>query len=107
MKLFSQIDKRELSIAEIRDIAFWTTGQSHNSDWMAHRNGKLTSSMFSRAISVINNPQSTNIQLLRDDIYAPKNLAPVAARKWCIEHESVTIEENQNMTNNVVKPTGL
>ena len=73
---------KELRIEEIREIAFRTTGQSQNSDWMAHRYAKLTSSKFGRAISVIKNPHSTNIQRLRDDIYAPKNLDHVPAIKW-------------------------
>ena len=73
---------KELSIEEIRDIAFRTTGQSHNSDGMAHRYGKITASKFGRAISVIKNPHSTNIQHLRDDNCAPKNLDYVSAIKW-------------------------
>ena len=107
LKLLSQIDKKEVSSEEIRDIAFRTTGQSHNSDWKAHRSGKLTSSKFGRAIGVINNPHSTNIQRLRDDIYARKNLDHVPAIEWGLNYESVATDAYQNVSNNVVKPTGL
>ena len=99
--------QRELSIEEIRDIAFRTTGQSHNNAWMAHRYGKLTSSKFGRAISVIGNPHTTNIQRLRDDLFTPKNLDHVPAIKWGLDHEPVAIDAYHNMTSNVVKPTGL
>ena len=33
------MNQRELSREEIRDIAFRTTGQSHNSDWKCYRYG--------------------------------------------------------------------
>ena len=73
------MDKRELSTEDIRHIAFTPTDQNHNSDWMAHRYGKLTSSKFGRAISVMRNTNSKNIQRLREDINAPKNLDNVPA----------------------------
>ena len=75
------MDKKELTIEEIRDIAFTTTGQSCNSEWMANRDGKLRSPKYGREISVIRNPNSTNIQPLRDDIFAPKNVAHVPGIK--------------------------
>ena len=50
------MNQRVLSTEEIRDIAFRTTGQSHNSDWKAYRYGKLTSSKFGRAIGVMQTP---------------------------------------------------
>ena len=101
------MDKKDLSIEEIRDIAFSTTGQSHNCEWLAHRYGKLTSSKFGRARGVIKNPQSTNIQGLRDNIYAAKNLDNVPPIKLGLDHESMTIDAYQNMSNNVMKQTAL
>ena len=71
------MNNREFSPEEISDIAFMTTNQSHNSELMAHHYGKLTSLKFGRAIIVIRNQLSTNIQHLRDEIYAPKNLGNV------------------------------
>ena len=79
----------------------------HNSDWKAYRYGKLTALKFERAITVMRNPHSTNIQHLRDEIYAPKNLDHVQAIKWCQDHESVVIDAYQNSTGSIVKPTGL
>ena len=86
------MNKRELAIEEIRDIAFSITGPSHNSDWIAHRYGKITSSNFERVITVMRNPHSTDIQHLRDSIYAPKNLDRVPAIKWGLDQESVAID---------------
>ena len=101
------MEKKELSFVEIRAIAFRTTAHSHNSEWKAHSYGKLTSSKFGRVISVIKNPDSTNIQRLRDDIYAQKNPDHVPAIKWGMDHQSGAIDANLYMSNNVVKPTGI
>ena len=68
------MNNRQLTTEEIRDIAFRTTGQSHNNEWKSYRYGKLTSSKFGRAISVMRNPHPTNLQRLRDELYVPKNL---------------------------------
>ena len=56
------MDKRELSFEEIRDLAFRATVQDDNREWMAHRYGKLTPSKFGPPISVMGNPESTNMQ---------------------------------------------
>ena len=101
------MNQRELSREEIRDIAVRTTGQSHNSDWKCYRYGKLTSSKFGRAISVMRNPHPTNLQRLRDEIYVPKNLDHVPAIRWGLDHESVAIDAYQNKTDCIVKPTGV
>ena len=100
------MNNRELSIEEIREIAFRTTAQSHSSDWKAHRYGKLTSSKFGRAIYVIRNRHSTKIQHLRDDIYAPKYLDLIPAIEWGVDHESLAIDTYQNTSGRIVKPTG-
>ena len=71
------MNQREVTTEEIRDIAFRTTGESHSSDWKAYRDGKLTSSKFGRSISVMRNPDPTNLQRLRDELYVPKNLDQV------------------------------
>ena len=97
----------ELSREEICDLAFRTTGQRSNYSWMAHRYGKLTSSHFGRAISLMNNPHSTNIQRLRDELFAPENLDHIPSIKWGVDHESVGIDAYQHITGNVVKPTGI
>ena len=76
------MNNRQLTTEEIRDIAFRTTGQSHNSDWKSYRYGKLTSSKFGRAISVMRNPHPSNLQRLRDELYVPKNLDHVPAIRW-------------------------
>ena len=86
------MNQRELSREEIFDIAFRTTGRSHNTEWKGYPYGKLTSSKFGRAISVTRNPHSTNIQHLRDEIFAPKNLDHVPAIKWGLDQESVAID---------------
>ena len=99
--------QRRLTTEEICDLAFRTTGQRNNSSWMSHRFGKLTSSHFGRAISAMNNPHSTNIQRLRDDLFAPKNLDHIPAIKWGVDHESVAIDAYQHITGHVVKPTGI
>ena len=65
------MDHTELAKEEIRDLAFITIIQNHNIDWIAYHYGKLTSSKFVRAISAINNPNSSYIQH-RDDIYAER-----------------------------------
>ena len=101
------MNNRQLTTEEIRDIAFRTTGQSHNSDWKSYRYGKLTSSKFGRAISVMRNPHPTNLQRLRDEIYVPKNLDHVPAIRWGLDHESVAIDAYQNKTGSIVKPTGV
>ena len=80
------MNKREWIIEEIRDIGFRTIGQSHQGDWIAHRYGKLISSKFGRAIIVMRDPHSTNIQHLRGDLYAPKNLDHVPAIRWGLDH---------------------
>ena len=85
------MNNREVSIEEIRDIAFRTTGQSHNSEWKPHRYRKLASSKVGRAISVIRNLQSTKIQHLPEEIYAPMNLDPVPAIKRGVDHELVPL----------------
>ena len=77
--------QRLLSLEEISDLALRTTGQRNNSSWIGHRYGKLTSSDFGRAISAMNNPHSTNIQRLRDDLFAPKNLDHIPAIKWGVD----------------------
>ena len=101
------MDKGELSIEEIRHIAFRTSGQSHNIVLMADRYGKLTSAKFGRAIGVIKNPHWIKIQRLRDDIFDPKNLDHVPAIRWGLDHESVAIDEYQNMSGTILKPTGV
>ena len=101
------MNSRQLTSEEIRDIAFRTTGQSHNSDWKSYRYGKLTSSKFGRAISVMRNPHPTNLQRLRDELYVPKNLDHVPAIRWGLDHESVAIDAYQNKTDCIVKPTGV
>ena len=92
------MDKKELPIVEIRDLAFRTTDLSHNTDWMSHQYVKITSSKFRRAMSVIMNHHSTNIKGLRDDIYATKNLDHVPAIRLWIDHEWVAMDAYQNMT---------
>ena len=99
--------QRLLSKEEICDLAFRTTGQRNNSSLMVHQYGKLTSSHFGRAISARNNPNLTNIQTLRDDLFAPKNLDHIPAIKWVVDHESVAIGAYQHITGDVVKPTGI
>ena len=74
---------------------------------MAHRNGKLTPAQFRHAISAMNNPHSTNIQRLRDEVFAPKNLDHIPTIRWGVDHESVAIDAYQHITGNVVKPTGI
>ena len=92
------MNMRELTTEEIRDIAFRTTGQSDSKDCRAYRYGKLTSSKFGRAISVMRNPHSTKVQRLRDELYAPKNLDHVPAIRWGLDHESVAIDADQHKT---------
>ena len=99
------MNNRQLTTEEIRDIAFRTTGQSHSKDWKAYRYGKLTSSKFGRAISVMRNPHSTNIQHLRDELFAPNNLDHVPAIKWGVDREPVAIDAYHNATESIVKPT--
>ena len=53
------------------------------------------------------NPHSTNIQDLRDELFAPKNLDQVPAIKWGVDHEPVAIDAYQNATGSIVKPTGV
>ena len=101
------MNNRLLTTEEIRDIAFRTTGQSPNSDWKSYRYGKLTSSKFGRAISVMRNPHPTNLQRLRDELYVPKNLDHVPAIRWGLDHESVAIDAYQNKTGSIFKPTGV
>ena len=101
------MNKRELTIEEIRDIAFRTNGRSDNSIWMAQRYGKLTSSKFGRAISVIRNANSTNIQHLRNGIYAPTNVDQVAGIKCGLDPESLATDANLNTTGSIVKLTRL
>ena len=101
------MNKCELTSEEIRDIAFTTTGQRHSSDWKAYRYGKLTSSKFGRAITVMRNPHQTNLQRLRDELYVLKNVHHVPAIRWGLDHESVAIDAYQNKTGSILKPTGV
>ena len=63
-----------------------------NNCCMAHLYGQLTSSNFARAISVMGNPHSTNIQRLHDELYAPKNVDHILAIKWGLDQESMAID---------------
>ena len=101
------MNKLELTTEEIRDSAFRTTCQIQSNDWRAYRYGNLSWSKLGRAISVMRNPNSTNIQRLRDELYAPKNLDHVPAIRWGLDHESMAIDAYQNKTGSTVKPTGV
>ena len=96
-----------LTVAEIRDIAFKTTGQSKSDFWMDYRNGRLTASNFGRAVSVMRNPHPTNIQRLQEDIYHPKNLDNIPAIKWGKVHEGQAIDQYAKSMKVIVKPTGI
>ena len=91
----------------IRDIAFKTTGQRDNPAWKEHRLGKLTASLFGKAISAMENRHPSNLQHLREDIYNPPKLDYLAPIKWGIEHESIAIQHYTQLTGVIVKPTGL
>ena len=97
------MDKRELSIEEIRYIAFRTTGQSRNSEAMTHVYGKLRSSQFGRAIPVMRKPPIDQIQHLGDNFYAPTNLLHVPSSKWGLDQESVAINADQNFNGTILK----
>ena len=56
----------ELTIEEIRDIAFMTFAQSRNSDCLTRQYGRLNFSSIGQAISVITTRHQTNIRDLRD-----------------------------------------
>ena len=79
------MNKREGTIEEICESAFGTTGQSQNNERMAQPYEKLTSSNFGGAIIVMRNPESSNDQLLRDELYAPNNLGDAPAIRWGLD----------------------
>ena len=83
----------QLSEMEIRDLAFKTTGQRKNAGWMEARRGRLTASNFGKAITAMNNPHSTNIQRLREDIFNPRKLVNIPAIKWGTDHEAEAIDQ--------------
>ena len=97
----------QLTEMEIRDLAFKTTGQRKNAGWMEARRGRLTASNFGKAISAMNNPHSTNIQRLREDIFNPRKLDNIPAIKWGTDHEAEAIDQYAKRMKVVVKPTGL
>ena len=92
----------ELTTDEIREIAIRNTGQMHSNDWMAYRYGKLTSSMFLRAISVMRNLHPNKVQTLREELYVKKNLHLVRGFIWGVDHESMEIDADQNKTESIM-----
>ena len=93
---------------KIQQIAFETTGQRDNPNWQRMRSGKLTSSIFGKAISARYNPHQANIRRIRDSLYYPKDLSHIPAIRWGIEHEADGMfHYSQTKSKYIVKPTGL
>ena len=60
--------------------------------WMAHRYCKLHLSPFGRAISGMNNPDSSNIPRLRDELFGPNDVDHIPPIKWDVDQKSLAIE---------------
>ena len=92
---------------QIKEIAFETTGQRDNYQWVQMRRGKLTSSNFGQAIAAFQNPHPANIERVRESVFFPKDLSRIPAIQWGTDHENDGVDAYVQTSGYIVKPTGI